>query len=149
VRPAEPWAGWFAQLADAGRAMTVHTQGGPLWAAVERQPFLRALYGGSPVEPAARLPDSGGAYVDEDEAAASLLRGHLECRGPSTVAALADATGLPGSLILRGLASLEQEGFAISGRFTRPDAGQEYCARRLLARIHGYTRDRRRREIEP
>jgi ATP-dependent helicase Lhr and Lhr-like helicase len=149
LRPAEAWAGWFAQLADAGRVLIVHAQGGPLWAAVERLPVIRALYPGVPVEPAPSLAASGEGPVDEDDAAASLLRGHLECRGPSTVAALADASGLRGSLILRGLATLEQEGFAISGRFTGPDAGEEYCARRLLARIHGYTRDRRRREIEP
>jgi len=149
VRPAEPWVGWFAQLTEAGRVLTVHAQGGPLWAAVERLPLIRALYPGAPVAQAPRPPEDGGAPADEDEAAASLLRGHLECRGPSTVAALADATGLPGSLILRGLATLEQEGFAISGRFTGPDIDEEYCARRLLARIHGYTRDRRRREIEP
>jgi len=149
LRPAERWAGWFAQLAEARRVLIVHAQSGPLWAAVERLPAIRALYPGAPVEPAPRPPECGGVGADEDEAAASLLRGHLECRGPSTVAALADATLLPGSLILRGLARLEQEGFAISGRFTRPDVGEEYCARRLLARIHGYTRDRRRREIEP
>ena len=50
---------------------------------------------------------------------------------------------------MRGLAALEQEGFAISGRFTAPEADEEYCARRLLSRIHLYSRERRRREIEP
>src|ERR1039457_1261658 len=44
---------------------------------------------------------------------------------------------------------LEEEGFALRGRFTDPDGAEEFCARRLLTRIHGYTRQRRRREIEP
>jgi ATP-dependent Lhr-like helicase len=82
-----------------------------------------------------------------------MLRGHLDCRGPSTVADLAQATGLPESGIVIALARLEAEGFAIRGRF-RPgsitsDRDEEFCARRLLARIHSYTRQRQRREIEP
>ena len=153
LRPAQEWASWFGALAEAGRAVTVHAQAGALWAAVERLPAVEALFPGAVIAPALRSPPVPGSAaagpVDEDAAVASLLRGHLECRGPSTVAALAEATGLPGTLIVRGLAALEQEGFAISGRFTGPDADEEYCARRLLARIHGYTRDRRRREIEP
>src|SRR5262249_34989205 len=38
---------------------------------------------------------------------------------------------------------------AFRGHFTAPDGPEEYCARRLLARIHHYTRARQRREIEP
>ena len=153
LRPTEQWAQWFVSLADARRVVTVHAPFGPLWAAVERLAAIQALYPGAAIEPAPCdlvVPGRASADpVDEDAAAANLLRGHLECRGPSTVAALVEATGLSGSLIVRGLAVLEQEGFAISGHFTRPDADEEYCARRLLSRIHGYTRDRRRREIEP
>jgi len=78
-----------------------------------------------------------------------MLRGHLDCRGPSTVADLAQATGLRPADIGIALARLEDEGFAIRGRFTRPGGDEEYCSRRLLARIHAYTRQRQRREIEP
>ena len=147
VRPADAWRPWFELLAGAGRAVTVHAPAGLMWAAAERLPAIQALFPGAVLEPA--LACNKLDLVDEDAAAASLLRGHLECRGPSTVAALSEATGLLSTLIVRGLAVLEQEGFVISGRFTRPDADEEYCARRLLARIHGYTRERRRREIEP
>jgi ATP-dependent helicase Lhr and Lhr-like helicase len=158
LRPVAQWADWFDSLVADRRAVTVHAAAGVLWSAAERLPAIAALYPGAATEPAVAdhvLAGPAGrtlqpaAPVDEDAAAASLLRGHLECRGPSTVADLADATGLPSTLIVRGLAALEQEGFAISGRFSAPDADEEYCARRLLARIHGYTRDRRRREIEP
>jgi ATP-dependent Lhr-like helicase len=82
-----------------------------------------------------------------------MLRGHLDCRGPSTITDLAGATGLTPADTGIALARLEEEGFAIRGRFTPagPDHGadEEFCARRLLARIHGYTRQRQRREIEP
>jgi ATP-dependent Lhr-like helicase len=153
LHPAGQWADWFAALVADRRAVAVHAPAGLMWSAVERVPAIAALFPGAVIEPAGTWPPRRGlaaaAEVDEDDAAASMLRGHLECRGPSTAAALAEATGLPGTLILRGLAVLEQEGFAISGRFTGPDADEEYCARRLLARIHGYSRERRRREIEP
>jgi ATP-dependent Lhr-like helicase len=148
VRPVTDWDDWFAALADDRRVVRVGTSGGQLWAAVERLPHIVALYGDAVIDPAGSGPGDGEP-ADEDAAAAMLLRGHLECRGPSTVAALREATVLRETLVARGLATLEQEGFAIAGRFTSPDAEEEYCARRLLARIHGYTRDRRRREVEP
>ncbi len=45
---------------------------------------------------------------------------------------------------------LETEGFALRGRFTDPDgAPEEWCARRVLTRIHAYSRQRKRREVEP
>src|SRR5919197_3376591 len=47
------------------------------------------------------------------------------------------------------MARLEGEGFAFRGHFTAPDGPEEFCARRLLARIHVYTQQRLRREIEP
>src|SRR5690606_17862973 len=47
------------------------------------------------------------------------------------------------------LLALEQEGYAMRGRF-RPDASlDEWCERLLLARIHRNTLGRLRREIEP
>jgi len=62
---------------------------------------------------------------------------------------LVEATGLPRSDVGIALARLEGEGFAFRGRFTDPDGPEEFCARRLLARIHAYTQQRLRREIEP
>ncbi len=53
-----------------------------------------------------------------------------------------------------GLAALEHGGFALQGAFTDPDtpAGQpeavEWCARRLLARMHAYSRTNRREAVE-
>ena len=49
------------------------------------------------------------------------------------------------------LARLEAEGFALRGRFdpAAPASTEEFCERRLLARIHRYTTERLRREIEP
>ena len=57
--------------------------------------------------------------------------------------------GLAQSDIDVALAALEHEGFALRGRFSAGVEGTEWCERRLLARIHRYTLDRLRKEIEP
>jgi ATP-dependent helicase Lhr and Lhr-like helicase len=128
--------------------------GTELWCAVERRPAIEVLFPDAAIVPDHPSPvRAPAAPPDEDAAAADLLRGHLDCRGPSTVADLAGATGVPETLVLRALARLEEEGFAIRGRFSAasrgPGGAEEFCARRLLARIHGYTRQRQRAEIEP
>ena len=51
--------------------------------------------------------------------------------------------------IAAALAALEAEGFAMRGRFTPGANDEEWCERRLLARIHRYTVKRLRAEIEP
>nr|HRC63085.1 ATP-dependent DNA helicase [Dehalococcoidia bacterium] len=49
----------------------------------------------------------------------------------------------------RGLAMLEAGGYVLRGRFTPGLPDEEFCDRRLLARIHRYTLDQLRREIDP
>jgi ATP-dependent Lhr-like helicase len=66
-----------------------------------------------------------------------------------TVAQLAAVTALDEGTIAIALARLQQEGFALSGEFEPGEADPQWCSRRLLARIHGYTQKRLRREIEP
>jgi ATP-dependent Lhr-like helicase len=141
------WQPLFDTLVASRRAVTVRVPAGELWAVVERRPAVEELFPGADLVPDHPCPVPGDP-PDEDTAAADMLRGHLECRGPSTTTDLSEATGLPETLVVRGLATLEAEGFAIRGEFTAPGA-EEYCARRLLARIHVYTRQRLRREIEP
>jgi ATP-dependent helicase Lhr and Lhr-like helicase len=150
-RPAADWRPWFDTLVADRRAVAVQAQAGEFWSAVERRPAVEALFPGAAVVPDLRCPVPAGPAEppDPDVAAADLLRGHLECRGPSTAGALSEVTGLGEALVVRALARLEEEGFALRGHFTAPDGSEECCARRLLARIHSYTRQRQRREIEP
>ena len=171
LRPAGEWQPWFDELARDRRAVSIYGPAGVFWCAVERRPAIEALFPDAAVAPDHPCPVPAGP-PDPDAAAADMLRGHLDCRGPSTVTDLARATGLAPADIGIALARLEDEGFAIRGRFTQaggnagPDAGrerasteqasteqastgEEFCARRLLARIHAYTRERQRREIEP
>jgi ATP-dependent Lhr-like helicase len=100
-----------------------------VWVAAER----RALFEPSP----------------SDESLVEIVRGRLEGLGPVTASAIADSLALPASRINIALAALEAEGFAMRGRFTAGVAEEEWCERRLLARVHRYTVKRLRAEIEP
>src|SRR5262249_61364231 len=106
------------------------------------------LVPGAGLTPDTRSP-MAPAPLGRDAAAAEMVRGPLDYMGPSTVAELAEATGLSGGDVAIAVARLEGDGFAFRGHFTSGDGAEEFCARRLLARIHHYTRGRLRREIEP
>jgi ATP-dependent Lhr-like helicase len=151
LRPVDDWRPWFAELAGERRAGVVRAPGVKLWGAVERRGVLELLFPGAAFEPDHRCPVATAA-MDREAAAAEMLRGHLEYRGPSTVADLMEATGLARVDVVAAAARLEAEGFVFRGRFTSGLSGEgaeELCARRLLSRIHAYTRQRQRREIEP
>jgi ATP-dependent Lhr-like helicase len=142
-----------------------------LWCTVERRAWVEALFPGASFVPDLHFKSpaaspgtgtvndlgaramTGGAPapgLDADAAAALLLRGRLELAGPVTVQALAATCAIPPSRVLAGLARLETEGFAMQGRFD-PALGteQQWCARHLLARIHGYSQSRLRSEVRP
>ena len=94
-------------------------------------------------------PASAEPCENPEQALVELVRGRLEGQGPLTPTELATTLGLETEQILTALAALEVEGFALSGRFTPGATTQEWCERRLLARIHRYTVKRLRAEIEP
>ena len=133
------WLEFFDELVLAGRAVRLEPVGSrpALWVATERLGEARAL-----ADPAAREP-----------AVRELFRGRLGIVGPTTAAALAATLDLPEIEAEAALVALEAEGVVLRGRFT-PRAGDsfavlEWCDRRLLARIHRYTLNRLRAEIEP
>jgi ATP-dependent helicase Lhr and Lhr-like helicase len=153
VRPQLPWAEHFEALALAGRCFEVHVPvvAGVLWGATERRAALEALFPGArfvPDHPPAPGVPAGADAAAAEDAAVALVQGHLEISGPVTVDGLAAATGLSRSSVMIALEALRARGFAVSGEF-EPDRGEQWCARRLLARIHAYTRERRRAAVRP
>jgi ATP-dependent Lhr-like helicase len=129
------------------RSASVPDSAHRLWIATERRTLVEAAYPNAVFEVDA-LPEYGKAY-SRDEAIVELVRGRLEGLGPVTVGALAAAFALPPSQLATALGSLQAEGFAMRGHFTPGVAEEEWCERRLLARIHRYTVKRLRAEIEP
>jgi ATP-dependent Lhr-like helicase len=119
------WPALMNQLVEAGRAVQLQV----LWVAAERRSLFET-------------------WPPADESLVEMVRGRLEGLGPVTASAIAESLCLPASSINIALIALEAEGFAMRGRFTQ-DAEEEWCERRLLARIHRYTVKRLRAEIEP
>ena len=147
-------AGVGAQLIDeltaARRAARVTFAGQSVVVTAERLPELRAIHPDAVVpsslqSPASRLAKSW----TRSEAIAELVRGRLTLTGPVTAAALAGALGVPPPEADAALLLLEADGVVLRGRFTPGEAGLEWCDRTLLARIHRYTLNRLRAEIEP
>jgi ATP-dependent helicase Lhr and Lhr-like helicase len=145
----------FATLAKARRAEPVdlgraRRSGRPaiVWIAAERFPELAAIHGAD-VHASLDVPATRSSRQwTRDDAVAELFRGRLSVVGPTTVRLLADSLGIPEELALTGLITLETDGAVLRGRFTGSDE-LEWCDRRLLARIHRYTLNRLRAEIEP
>ena len=144
------WSDWLSDLAREKRVAQFHTPAAPVWIAAERLPHFQALWPAATLAPAIAAPSAAvGASCGREEALIEIVRGRLEGLGPVTGEALAAPLGLTAHEIAAALAALEAEGFAMRGRFTPGAAGEEWCERRLLARIHGYTVKRLRAEIEP
>jgi ATP-dependent Lhr-like helicase len=139
-----------ATAPQAGESPAVPVDKVTLWVAAERLPQIQTIYLTASLEPAIVAPESVArvAWTFED-ALVEILRGRLEGLGPVTVAALASSFGLSPREIEAGLLKLEAEGFVIRGQFTPGGTETEWSARRLLARIHSYTLNRLRQEIEP
>ena len=156
MREAADWSSWFAELEAGRRAAAFSVSGSRLWVAVERLGIARAVWARA-VWPAAPLPaagptESSGIPDTRAGAAAAILRGVMDCSGPTTAAAVAGRLAIPETTIAAALQLLEAEGLVLQGRFSRSPAGTgpvEWCHRRVLARIHRLTLARLRRESAP
>jgi ATP-dependent Lhr-like helicase len=150
ARAGAGWADWLSELARANRVARLHAPAATLWIPAERMPHFQALWPAARLEPAIAAPAAAGeSSFGREDALVEIVRGRLEGLGPVTPEALAAPLGLAGNDIAGALAALQVEGFAMRGRFTPGAASEEWCERRLLARIHGYTVKRLRAEIEP
>jgi ATP-dependent helicase Lhr and Lhr-like helicase len=149
------WQEFFTEL-NADRRAAVLTTGTPsfplkkLWVAAERLPQIRTIYPNAELQPPIAAPESVSRITwGFEEALVEVIRGRLEGSGPVTVADLVAASGLTKLEIETALLRLEAEGFVIRGKFSPGATETEWSARRLLARIHSYTLNRLRQEIEP
>ena len=148
MRPFQPF---LSELLGLKRATEFFvTPGHSLFIACERLPQFQAIMPGRSIRPVVEPPprERDVEWTPED-ALREIIRSRLEGLGPVTVGRLADSLGMPERDVDRALIALEGEGFAIRGQFEFRDGAVEWCDRRLLARIHRYTLDRLRKEVEP
>ena len=145
--PGDP--AWAAELVTQGRAATLSAAGETLVFPAERLPEVRALWPGATLEPPLALPPELEREVECDSAVEQAVRGHVAVLGPTTVPALAARLALEPEAVSAAVARLESRGVALRGSFDPTLDGEQVCDRSLLARIHRYTLERLRREIEP
>jgi len=144
------WAAWLERLATERRATRFSTPQRSFWIAAERLPWFASLWPDAKLEPAIVAPEGiGGSDLSPGAALVEILRGRLENLGPVTVDALSFPLGLDRARVHTALVALEAEGFSLRGSFTPGGMDEEWCERRLLARIHRATLERLRAEIEP
>jgi len=159
----EPWAPFAGELVAAGRGTVAQWRddtGGEhrAYVAAERLALVRAAIPDVQFAPeiVLALPRAGQAALTQDDAIRYIVLGWLQVSGPIAAAGLAARLGVRHASVEIALAALEGMGTVLRGRFTPFDAAQgrpgmaeeEWCERRLLARIHRMTLGRLRREIE-
>ncbi|TAJ31517.1 MAG: DEAD/DEAH box helicase, partial [Nitrospirae bacterium] len=177
VEPAEPWTAYLPALSQTGRAtvLTATAISSPHasrltpdfvsgWVAAERLASVLTLFPHAALNP----PIEGttlDAPPEREDAIVSIVQGWMESTGPTTADELAQKLHLPTSEVNGALLRLEATGQVLRGRFRpmvndqggsgrgalrgAPSHSEEWCDRRLLARIHRLTVGKLRREIEP
>ncbi len=150
AKAARDWPGWLEALANAKRATRLKAPQATLWVAAERLNQVQAIWPHAKLEPTIAPPaDQAQAVWSADQALVEIIRGRLEGLGPATQTALAAPLGLEPDALNAALLALEAEGSILRGRFVPGLNAEQWCDRRLLARIHHYTIRRLRAEIEP
>ena len=155
LEDAAPWDALARTLVGDRRA-TVAAWAGPegrerrAYVACDRAPEVRVALGDVRFEPEPPplLVAATDAGLEPSDAARLIVHGWVQCIGPFTSAGLAARVGLRAAVVAQALAALEGTGVILRGRFTPGTTEEEWCDRRLLARIHRLTLGRLRREID-
>ena len=144
------WRIMFAGLCAKGRAATLMTTDGKvLWFAAEQFSMLNAAYPNvSEIQPSLSIPSHLRKDITTEDARAFILKAYISHMGIITVAQLSTDTGLPQHIIDLTLPVIETRGAIMRGHYLSRDH-QQWCDRRLLARIHRLTLDGLRRQIKP
>ena len=151
---AESWAAYFEQLLRDGRAARAEVHGRPYWVAAERVKAFRAVYPGASLHPA--LAEFGNGQ-STDDALLACVTGWMQHLGPTSASELGGILALPASELEKALLRMEAAGTILRGKFVpRPpqpaspqSPEEQWCERRLLARIHRLTLGTLRKQIEP
>ncbi|HUK88083.1 MAG TPA: DEAD/DEAH box helicase [Terriglobales bacterium] len=152
---AEAWRACFAQLAAERRAARAVAGDITYWVAADRAKTFAVLFPTAHFE--APLPEIEKEPPTLDDALLALVRGWMLHSGPVTAEQLGSTLGFAASEIEKALLRLEASGSVLRGNFTSdhpitrsPDHSmEEWCERRLLARIHRLTLGTLRKQVEP
>src|SRR3569623_2430801 len=145
------WPAMLDQIIAQRRATRLLTlANATVWVAAERHAEVLALFPAATLTPViAPVIEPADKLWNADDALRENVRSRLEGLGPVTATQLAVPLGVPLAQVNFALAALEQEGYVLQGSYTGSTQEIEWCERGLLARIHRYTVQQLRREIEP
>jgi ATP-dependent Lhr-like helicase len=146
------WQPLFEELAAASRATRASHPSWPgaIWVAAERWPELQAVQPGLTCAPAIAAPRERAAMAwTRASALVELLRSRLGMLGPVTPRLLGEALTIDADETESALLALEGEGVVLRGWLSPGGVTEEWCDRRLLARMHRATLQRLRAEIQP
>jgi ATP-dependent helicase Lhr and Lhr-like helicase len=142
------WQPLFEQLVDQRRATRAVQDGRPFWVCAERAKLFGQVFGDAKFAEA--LPEIGEPASSRDDALVAVVTGWMTRAGPTTASELCTVLGVPAEQIEKTLLRLEAGGSILRGRFTNSsEEVNEWCERRLLARIHRLTIGELRRLIQP
>lgn len=149
--PVAAWQNFFDELAAARRATHVGIKSGSasFWVAAEKLDVARRLFPDSELHPVIEAVNVSLEVQTPEAALTEVVRGWLESSGPISAQNLASTFAVPVDSVVGALLQLEHEGQVLRGRFGESSLEEEWCNRRVLARIHRLTLGRLRREIEP
>lgn len=145
------WEVYFYELVRSGRATVFHLNDEKrLWICVERIPQLEKIFAHQfKISPDLSVPDRIREQdLSREKSITEIIRGRMEAAGPLTEEDLHKQSGIGKGDIHQALLALEAEGFIFRGKFNPDGEELQWCERRLLARIHRYTLERLRKEIE-
>ena len=149
--PAPAGANGCRSLPRQRRVTRLDARTATFWITAERLPQFQAVCGprpaSSPRSPPGRL--CRARLVARGRRWSKILRGRLEGLGPVTAGWLAHRSGLSRPRSAPRSPRSKPKVSPCAGAFRRTAAADEWCERRLLARIHRYTVKRLRAEIEP
>src|SRR5206468_1838311 len=114
-----------------------------------RSLLVRAALPDVRFDTAIAAPPGSPVATEAEQGIDGAVRGWIAVTGPISTEQLAQRIGLRATTVEAALARCEMDGVALRGRFTPSASGEEWCERRLLARIHRLTIGRLRREIDP
>ena len=152
----DDWPAYFARLVEQGRGGRARLQGRGYWVASERAKSFAVLFPEAQWEQV--LPEVETTLPSHDDAMLALVTGWMMHLGPTTSTELGALLGLPAPEIEKALLRMEASGIILRGKFTgrdtatgvsAPQEQNEWCERRLLARIHRLTVATLRKQIEP
>ncbi|HEX5070412.1 MAG TPA: DEAD/DEAH box helicase, partial [Vicinamibacterales bacterium] len=148
-----PWTAFADALATQHRAAIATARDRAWWVSAERvKAFVAIVPEATGLD---GLPDVSTGPTSAVDARVAMVQGWMQHAGPVTAGELARRIGLDAGDVHEAMLRLEAAGSVLRGKFRDSSlvAGgrsqEEWCDRRLLARIHQLTLGRLRREIEP